>query len=184
MKDLDRRLLVELMKNCRRSDRELARSLDVSQPTVTRAIHRLEENGYIKEYTIIPDFSKLGYEILSFGFGKMKGDYNDKKQEQVQAFVNKFQKEHIHAELIGARGIGMSKQVAFVSFFENYADYWKTQRLAREVPYSDVFEFENFLVDLKGQTLLKPLSMSSIAKHVLTAGKQKTRHDDQRQKQT
>ena len=72
MKDIERRLLSELMKNCRRSDRELAKVLGVSQPTVTRAIHRLQEEGYIKEYTVIPDFSKLGYELMGFTFVKMK----------------------------------------------------------------------------------------------------------------
>ena len=172
MKDFDRRLLAELMKNCRRSDRELAKTLKVSQPTVTRAIHRLEEEGYIKEYTVIPDFSKLGYEILSLALGRMKGDFNNKKEEQVRSFVNKFNEEHVHAELIATKGMGLTKNVAFITFYKNYADYWRTQRQTRESPYSDVFEFENFenfLVDLRGRSILRPLSMSSIAKHILTS---------------
>jgi DNA-binding Lrp family transcriptional regulator len=64
MKNIELRLISELMKNSRRSDRELAKALGVSQPTVSRTIKRLEEEGYIKEYTMIPDFSKLGYEIM------------------------------------------------------------------------------------------------------------------------
>jgi len=35
-KDIEMRLLSELMKNSHRSDRELARTLKTSQPTVTR----------------------------------------------------------------------------------------------------------------------------------------------------
>ena len=64
MKNIELRLISELMKNSRRSDRELARVLGVSQPTVSRTIKKLEKEGYIREYTMIPDFSKLGYEIM------------------------------------------------------------------------------------------------------------------------
>jgi DNA-binding Lrp family transcriptional regulator len=48
------------MKNSRKSDRQLARAIGTSQPTVTRIRSRLEKEGYIKEYTMIPDFGKLG----------------------------------------------------------------------------------------------------------------------------
>jgi DNA-binding Lrp family transcriptional regulator len=40
------------MKNSRRSDRELALVLGISQPTVTRLRTRLEKEGIIKEYTM------------------------------------------------------------------------------------------------------------------------------------
>jgi DNA-binding Lrp family transcriptional regulator len=72
MKDVELKLVVELMKNSRRSDRELARTLGVSQPTVTRTRARLEKEGFIKEYTIVPDFSKLGFGIMSVFFMKTK----------------------------------------------------------------------------------------------------------------
>jgi DNA-binding Lrp family transcriptional regulator len=50
---LDLKLIAELMKNSKQSDRELAKKLGVSQPTVTRTRTRLEKEGYIKEYTLI-----------------------------------------------------------------------------------------------------------------------------------
>lgn len=175
MKDIERRLLSELMKNCRRSDRELAKVLGVSQPTVTRAIHRLQEEGYIKEYTVIPDFNKLGYELMGFTFVKMKENLSGEELEEVQEFIDKFAKERHHAELVAVKGIGLEKDVAFVTFFKNYADYWEIQRHAREVPYSDINEFESFLVDLKGKNLLRPLSMSTIAKHILATEKPESR---------
>jgi DNA-binding Lrp family transcriptional regulator len=58
MKDIERRLISELMKNSRRSDRELAKALGTSQPTITRTRGKLEREGIIKEYTMIPDFTK------------------------------------------------------------------------------------------------------------------------------
>ncbi|MFZ0965605.1 MAG: Lrp/AsnC family transcriptional regulator, partial [Candidatus Bathyarchaeia archaeon] len=60
MKKVELNLISELMKNSRQSDRNLAKVIGVSQPTVTRIRNKLEKEGYIREYTMIPDFSKLG----------------------------------------------------------------------------------------------------------------------------
>ncbi len=43
MKDVEFRLVSELMKNSRRSDRELARVLGISQPTVSRMLRKLKK---------------------------------------------------------------------------------------------------------------------------------------------
>jgi DNA-binding Lrp family transcriptional regulator len=94
VKDLELRLISELMKNCKRSDRALAKSLGVSQPTVTRTLHRLEKEGYIREYAAIPDLSKLGYELMGFTFVKMKESLTSGEQKEIQEFVNRFAKEH------------------------------------------------------------------------------------------
>src|SRR3972149_10571178 len=61
-------LLQELVKNSKRSDRDLAKILGVSQPTLTRMRKRLEREGYILDYTAIPNVAKLGFEIISFTF--------------------------------------------------------------------------------------------------------------------
>lgn len=52
MKEFELKLISELMKNSRRSDRDLAKAIGSSQPTVTRNRHRLEQQGIIKQYTI------------------------------------------------------------------------------------------------------------------------------------
>jgi len=64
------RLVSEMLKNSKKSDRELAGILAVSQPTVSRTRARIEKE-YIKTYTIIPDFKKLGYEIMAFTLAKI-----------------------------------------------------------------------------------------------------------------
>jgi len=65
VKDVELKLVSELIKNSRRSDRELARVLGLSQPTVGRMIKKLEKEGVIQEYTMIPDMTKLGIEIVA-----------------------------------------------------------------------------------------------------------------------
>ena len=69
MKDFELQLVSELVRNCRRSDRELAKVLHVSQPTVTRTRARLEKQGLI-EYGASPNLPELGYKIMAVVFGK------------------------------------------------------------------------------------------------------------------
>jgi len=59
------------MKNSRRSDRELAKAVGVSEPTIGRLIKKLEKEGIIQEYTMIPDFARLGYELMAITLAKM-----------------------------------------------------------------------------------------------------------------
>jgi len=62
------KLISELIKNSRRSDREIAKTIGVSQPTVSRLIKKLEKERLL-DYTSTPDLRKLGFEILAFTFG-------------------------------------------------------------------------------------------------------------------
>jgi DNA-binding Lrp family transcriptional regulator len=173
VKDVELNLLSELMKNSRRSDRELAKAIGSTQPTVTRTRRKLEKLGVIREYTAIPDFSKLGYELLSLTFVKMKVNLSSEQENEVQKFLSRFMEEYPHAELISAWGIGLNKDFVFVTFFKDFSDYWNIQRTAREVPYSDINTFESFLVDLKGSNIMMPLTLSSIAKDILISEKKK-----------
>lgn len=50
MKEVELRLAAELMKNSRRSDRELAKALKVSQPTVSRMRNKLERGSDKRVY--------------------------------------------------------------------------------------------------------------------------------------
>jgi DNA-binding Lrp family transcriptional regulator len=52
------------MKNAKVSDRQLAKSIEVSQPTIMRRRAKLEKY-VIEGYTAIPNWGKIGYEILA-----------------------------------------------------------------------------------------------------------------------
>jgi DNA-binding Lrp family transcriptional regulator len=60
-------LLFALIKNSKRSDRDLAKILGFSQPTVTRIRKALEKEA-IKQYTIIPNLPYLGFDIIALTF--------------------------------------------------------------------------------------------------------------------
>src|SRR5271169_499223 len=74
LKPIDYKILFELMKDSHRSDRQLAKSLGVSQPTVTRRRAMLEEN-FIEGYTVIPKFGQIGFEMAALTFLKSKLKY-------------------------------------------------------------------------------------------------------------
>jgi DNA-binding Lrp family transcriptional regulator len=61
--DVDRRVLRELLRDSKRSFRELARSLGLSTATVINRVQRLESSGVISNYTIQVDHEKVGYEL-------------------------------------------------------------------------------------------------------------------------
>jgi DNA-binding Lrp family transcriptional regulator len=75
MKEIELKLISELMKNSRRSDRELGKAIGTSQPTVSRMISRLEKEGVVKEYTVIPDFQKLGHSLAAITLGRVKDEF-------------------------------------------------------------------------------------------------------------
>jgi DNA-binding Lrp family transcriptional regulator len=84
VKNNELRLVSELVRNSRKSDRELARIVGVSQPTVTRMRTRLEKEGIIREYTMLPDFTRLGYELLVFTFLKYEKPLNEEQYWEIR----------------------------------------------------------------------------------------------------
>ena len=82
LKPIDFKILSELVKNSKISDRKLSKVLDVSQPTVTRRRARLEKLGLL-DYTAFLNFPKLGFKILAFTFSRWKHrDFPDEKVEE------------------------------------------------------------------------------------------------------
>jgi DNA-binding Lrp family transcriptional regulator len=173
MKDVELRLISELMKNSRRSDRELAKVLGVSQPTVSRTIKRLEKEGYIKEYTMIPDFHKLGYEIMGITSIAVRDQPYKEGFKEITRRALEVEKSHPYASLMAVSGIDHNKNRAFISLYENYAAYAEAMRETRQLPFADVDSIESFVVSLSDETNYRLLSMQAIAKHLLKKSQKK-----------
>ena len=126
-KELPQRLVQELLKNSKRSDRELAKVLGVSQPTITRARHRLERDGVIQDYTIIPDFKKMGFEILALTFVKMRADVLiGETREKTKEYAAKFPNVIL---AYSGRGLGMTGVI--LSLHKNYTEYHRQLNMLR-----------------------------------------------------
>ncbi|WP_346890398.1 Lrp/AsnC family transcriptional regulator [Clostridium sp. UBA1056] len=61
--EIDVMILSELEKNSRLSIRELSKRINLSPPSVTERVKRLEDNGIIEGYTISINKKKLGLSI-------------------------------------------------------------------------------------------------------------------------
>jgi DNA-binding Lrp family transcriptional regulator len=154
-KNLPGQLLRELLKNSKRSDRQLAKVLGVSQPTITRTRRKLEQEGIIQEYTIIPDFRKMGFEILAITFVKMRPDL---LTPEIMEEAKKYGEKWPNVILVsGGEGLGMTGVI--VSFHKNYTEYHHRLNLLR-VDWKEFSEdIRSFIVSL-GEEAYKRLSLT------------------------
>jgi DNA-binding Lrp family transcriptional regulator len=171
LKELELRLVAELMKNSRRSDRELAKVLGVSQPTVTRTRTRLEKEGYIKEYTMIPDFKRLGYQIMAVTFFGKQETANEEDRAELRKAALEMERKTPQANLIVVNGIGLEKGRLAINLFRDYSSYVEGMDIIKSLPHIDAREIESFLVDLKDGNNFRMLSMAAAARHLEAVGK-------------
>jgi DNA-binding Lrp family transcriptional regulator len=170
MKDIELRLISELMKNSRRSDRELAKAIGISQPTIGRTIRKLEQEGYIKEYTIIPDFAKLGFEMLSFTFAKLKEPFPQDVVEEKRKSIRELLKNKYISEILVMSGMGLGADRIFVAFHESYASYIDYKSWINHHPLVNVEETKSFVVNLKSEAHFRSLTFSELAKYITKTG--------------
>jgi DNA-binding Lrp family transcriptional regulator len=162
IKDLDYKILFELMKNSRLSDRQLAKKLGVSQPTITRRRAMLEKE-LIDGYTLIPEWEKLGYEIFAMTFFKIRTTVTSKeKYEATRKRGLQWLMNQPNVIMAGScRGIGMD---AFsLSFHRSYAEYDEWMRNMKLEMAEFIEDVQSVLVNLAGKELLKPLSVKYLA---------------------
>ena len=154
------KLLSELLKNSKKSDRELAKVLGMSQPTVSRMRNRLTKDGLIQEYTVVPDFAKLGFEILAVSFFKSR----EKKELTEKARKVTMSKPNI---VLAAACEGMGMNGMLVSLHKNYSDYSNFIREIRLESGEYLESVSTYLVALSG-LVIKPFSLKYLAELVET----------------
>jgi len=158
LKKIDYRILAELMKNPRLSDRQLAKNLGVSQPTVTRRRTMLEKERFV-EYTAIPDLRKLGFEILAFNFANWRQEAgSDEKTREAKAFISKHP-----SVLFVSTGRGLGADRVSVSAHRNYADYHRYMQELREYWGANIERVDSFIVSLQNDNILRNLSFKYLA---------------------
>jgi len=156
------KLLFELMKDAKKSDRELAKVLGVSQPTVSRTRKFLEKE-LIEGYTAIPKWEKLGYEIFAITFFKIKSGVATKERySNVRKKGLDWLMSQPNVIMAGAcRGMGMdSFNLSLHKSYSDYDDWFRNIRLELGDLIDDV---QSALINLRGKELLKPLNFKYIA---------------------
>lgn len=161
--ELKLKLLAELLKNSKRSDRELARILGSSQPTITRARQKIEREGFIRSYTFIPDWKKLGFEIMAFTFTKMRPEI---LSEEMIGEVKKYAASFPNA-IYAASGEGMGFTGVIVSLHKNYREYTQKLSLFR-MDWGKYMEDIKSFVTVLGEGEVKEFSFTYLARAILS----------------
>jgi DNA-binding Lrp family transcriptional regulator len=167
LKGTEMALVSELMKNSRRSDRELARAIGVSQPTVSRMIKKLEKEGVVNEYTMIPDFRKLGYNLCAFIFLKLKAPIPPESIERAREAVRERLSKTPFVILLLDRGIGLGRDGVMVCLYKDYASYAEHRNVIRGFPFLVSSDVDSFLIDLNDEFHYRYLTFASVAKDLL-----------------
>jgi len=161
-KELRKKLLIELLRNSKESDRKLAKKLGVSQPTITRTRNKIESEGFIRSYTIIPDWRKLGFEIFALTFTKM-----DPKvvSEELIGNVRKYAAKFPNA-IFAASGEGLGMTGVIISLHKDYRDYARKLSLFRNDWGQYMEEIQSFIM-VFDEGIIKEFSFKYINENLL-----------------
>lgn len=152
-------LLHELIKGSRRSIRELAKVLKISQSTITRRRTKLESERYINEYTVIPNLAKMGYEIIAFAFLV----YREAKVESLAKARELGKKQLSIVFASDGEGLGMNSIIVFVH--KNYASFSKLMTDMRQDWQPNLKDVQSFILSVNRPELtVKPFSFRDLEK--------------------
>ncbi|KPV63065.1 MAG: HTH-type transcriptional regulator Ptr2 [Candidatus Bathyarchaeota archaeon BA2] len=159
MKEKMKRLLFELIKNSKNSDRNIANILGVSQPTITRMRKKLEEKAIV-EYTVTPDLTELGYELMAVTFVSIRGSV---KSEEKQKNLEKWMMEQPNI-VFACDGTGMGMDGMIISIHKDYTDFSGLVTKLRTEWSGALGEIKTFVSSIKGGVILKPYSLKYLEK--------------------
>ena len=169
MKDIELKLVIELLKNSHRSDRELARAIGVSQPTLSRTREKLEKQRIVKEYTIIPDYLQLGLTLMSITFTKMKENLSEEMSDDLKKRAGNTMRGHPSALILGNTGMGCNADYVAIAFHNDYSEYSKFMRDIKGFPNVNIDETRSFLINLLEKNQFQPLSFHHLAGYLAKA---------------
>ena len=172
MNDVELRLVSELIKNSRRSSHELAKAIGVSQPTVSRLLRKLEDKGAVREYTILPDFRRLGYNLMALTFFKLK-PLEPKDIQRAHEQTEQLLREQSFGIVMCEKGMGLGYDMLTVSFHEDYSSFIKMKQKAFDISFLEQTGSDSFLIDLNDKVHFRPFSLMAVALDLLNMARQK-----------
>ncbi len=162
LKPLDYKILFELMKNARTSDRKLAKILGVSQATVSRRRAFLEKE-LIDGYTAIPKWDKLGYEILAITLVRTKQTLGI--EEHYRTARNRGRKWLMkQPNVIMSGGCrGMRVDGFMFSVHKNYSTFDSFMAKHKRELGDTFTDVQTVIINLGGSQILKPFHLKYLA---------------------
>lgn len=158
-------VLYELLKNSKKSDRDLAKVLKISQPTITRMRKKLENSGFIKEYTAVPNLMKVGFELAAFTFMNII-KYDEKMREPSKALAERAHRwiSDNPKIIFSAGGDGMrGKNCMMVTIHRNFTDFSQFISDFRSRWAKNINDIDTFIVPLDTE-VTKNFTFSNLEK--------------------
>lgn len=156
-------LLYELIKDCNRSDRDLAKVLNVSQPTVSRMKKKITEENMVLGYSAIPDFYKMGYKLMVLTLVNTKHNFASEKT-RIEGFnaVQKWMMSKPNVVFCDfCRGMGMNG--IMLSFHKSYEDFDKFMFDHNRTLGAIMNDVQNVIINLGKHNRVKPFHFSYLA---------------------
>ncbi|HUV98201.1 MAG TPA: Lrp/AsnC family transcriptional regulator [Candidatus Paceibacterota bacterium] len=166
LKKLDFKILSELMKDARLSDREIAKRIGTSQPTVSRRRKKFEDEGLL-EYIAVPALGKIGYQIIALHFvlWSQAGYQSLREQNDFMERVNAFLSAHPNI-IFASSGSGLGMTRLAIAVHRNYGEYTNFRR-ALTTGWGDYIErFESFIISPESDSIIRSLTFKHFAKHM------------------
>ncbi len=155
----EKQVLLELAKNARLSDRELAAKLKTSQPTITRIRTRLWNEKFVDRFLILPSLEKFGLQFHAFSFVKVNHPSVIRK---LVAWANENQ-----SVVFAGEGEGLhNHQFVIESLHANYGEYHAFARLLREKFPGQLSDVSSFFMD--ANSISKFYHWHSVLEHHLS----------------
>ncbi|TET19806.1 AsnC family transcriptional regulator [Candidatus Bathyarchaeota archaeon] len=168
IKGIDFKILSGLMKNSKISDRKLAEIIGVSQPTVTRRRAKLEKQAML-EYTAIPNFAKLGFEIVAISLYSWTPEANSMQCESPEKVKNKlsaFLSNHKNIIFTSnGRGFGMDR--VMISVHESYSDYTELMNAVNMEWGSYLDQTKSFIISTQVDIVGRHLGFKYLAEYIV-----------------
>lgn len=150
--------LFALMSLGGKSDRAVAKTLGISNATLSRRKKKLEQEGYIKEYTVIPDFHKMGLDFIVFSFAKTSDVITPAQAKEAQELIQK-QPEilcvFMEQSFAGTTWVVVSAHKTYNSYLE------LSDRMQKESMFRPNVETNSFMF-YTGKKFPKPFSLRNL----------------------
>lgn len=127
------------------------------------------EKEEILDYTAIPDFSKLGFEIMAFSFYSWQIEATEeltKNREMIRVKLSKFLSEHKNI-IFTSNGQGFGMERMMISVHESYSDYVKLKHDVLQVWGRYLSQSNSFIISLKEDVVGRQLGFSVFGEYLL-----------------
>jgi hypothetical protein len=115
---------------------------------------------------MIPDFVRLGYQMMGVTFTRAPTIEDEEKSVELRKSVEELERNRPFASLMAVYGMGCGKDVMFITLYRNYTRYAEAMRLTKSLPNVGAKEIESFLVDLNDENNYRLLTMKQVARNI------------------